>query len=339
MTVGRQRNATATSEDEREPLNDDTIARRSHSAESPWQIPPFGWWRALVRVVRRIGREMLWIECAGVAFFALLSLFPALVAAVSIYGLVTDAALAEGHLALTRTVLPAPVYQILDDRVTALVGQSDATLGLSLLISLGVALWSASRGMNTIILVSSHAYREIDRRNFFLRALLSMVFTVGAAGILIVSILVIAAAPVVLEILPIDRGTQLLVALIRWPVLAAAILVGLLCLYRFAPHRRVARWRWIFPGALLSSLGWLLFSFAFSVYVEVVADLEATFGSLSALIVLMLWMYYSVMVIVFGALLNAELEYQTATDTTAGPSRPMGRRGAYVADHVHERRD
>lgn len=287
-----------------------------------------------MRVARRIGEDMLWIECAGVAFFALLSLFPALVLAVTTYGLVTDAVLAEKHLTLIADILPEYVHQILENRVRALVDQPDITLGLGLLVSLAVALWSASRGMNTIILVSSHAYRERDRRRFVVRVILSLVFTIGAGSILTVSLIAIAIAPAVLALVPIGGVEELVLGLARWPILAAAILAGLFLLYRFAPDRRAARWRWVLPGALLSTVGWLLFSFAFSFYVETVPDLDAVFGSLSAIVVLMLWLYYSVMVVLVGALLNAELEYQTGCDTTAGPARPAGSRGAYVADHV-----
>lgn len=314
-------------------------ARRAQASLSPWQIPLSGWWRALMRVARRIGEDMLWIECAGVAFFALLSLFPALVLAVTTYGLVTDAVLAEKHLTLIADILPEYVHQILENRVRALVDQPDITLGLGLLVSLAVALWSASRGMNTIILVSSHAYRERDRRRFVVRVILSLVFTIGAGSILTVSLIAIAIAPAVLALVPIGGVEELVLGLARWPILAAAILAGLFLLYRFAPDRRAARWRWVLPGALLSTVGWLLFSFAFSFYVETVPDLDAVFGSLSAIVVLMLWLYYSVMVVVIGALLNAELEYQTAADTTRGSWRPMGERGAYVADHAPDQND
>lgn len=255
-------------------------------------------------------------------------------AAVSTYGLLTDPGLAAEHLALARDLLPAEAYGILEQRVTTLVAQPGSSLGIGLLLSLAIALWGASRGMNTLILVSGHAYRERDGRSFLVRSLLSFAFTFGAAGLLLVSVLALAALPVVLELLLIDEATQLLLTLLRWPVLGTAILLGLLCLYRFAPHRRLARWRWVLPGALFATLGWLFFSYAFSLYMELAPNFGEEFGSLSAVVVLMLWMYYSVMVVLLGALLNAELEYQTGRDTTAGPEQPRGRRGAYVADHV-----
>lgn len=307
---------------------------QGRSAESPRQIGLRGWLTVLFRAAKRIGAERLWIEAAGVAFFALLSLFPALVAAVSTYGLVTDPALVHDHLALARELMPASAYQVLEQRVTALVEQSSTSLGLSLFISLAVALWGASRGMNTMILVSGHAYREEEQRGFIARTLLAFALTIGAAGILLLSVFALGALPMILNVLLLDSGTQLLVQLLRWPILAASIFLGLLCLYRFAPYRRSARWRWILPGALLSSIGWLIFSYAFSLYISFAPDFGEEFGSLSAVVVLMLWLYYSVMVIVFGALLNAELEHQTGRDSTVGPPKPIGQRGAYVADHL-----
>lgn len=303
-------------------------------AERPGQIPPRGWLAVVLRVVRRIGRERLWIESAGVAFFGLLSLFPALVAAVSAYGLVADARMVGVHLALVRDLLPAEAYGVLEQRVTTLIDQPSGSLGFGLLVSLALVVWGASRGMNTLILVCGHAYREPDGRGFLLRSLVSFAFTFGAVGLFLTSVLALAGLPILLDILLLDEGTQLLFTLLRWPLLGSAVFLGLFFLYRFAPHRRPARWRWLFPGALFATLGWMAFSYGFSLYIELAPNFGEEFGSLSSVVVLMLWLYYSVMVVLVGALLNAELEYQTGCDTTAGPARPAGSRGAYVADHV-----
>jgi len=315
---------------------DDGSGRR---ADRPHHIPWRGWWSVLLRIFGRINGERLWIEAAGVAFFGLMSLFPALVVAVTGYGLVADASLVNEHLATARGLLPAEAYDILEQRVTALAEQSGTSLGLGLLVSLAIALWGATRGMNTLILVCGHAYREPDERSFIGRTVLSFIFTFGAASLFLFSVLTLGALPILLQILQVEAHIQVQVSLLRWPVLAVAIFLGLLVLYRFAPHRRSARRRWLLPGAILASLGWLAFSFGFSLFVELAPNFGEEFGSLSAVIVLMLWIYYSVMVIVVGALLNAELEYQTERDTTVGPSRPMGERGAYVADHVVEKPD
>lgn len=250
-----------------------------------------------------------------------------------------DAALVGDHMALLRNLMPIEAYAVLDQRATSLVEQPRGSLGLGLLVSLAIALWGASRGMNTLILVSGHAYREADRRHFLVRTLLSFAFTLGAAAMLLASVLALAGLPMVFRVLLLDSRTELLLTLLRWPLLGGAIFLGLLCLYRFAPHRRPPRWRWVLPGTLLATLGWLLFSFGFSLYVRLSPNFGEAFGSLSAVVALMLWLYYSVMVVLGGALLNAELELQTGRDTTAGPERPRGERGAFVADNVAGPRD
>lgn len=308
-------------------------AGRGREADSPRRIPLRGWLSAGLRIYRRVGEERLWIEAAGVAFFGLMSLFPALVVAVTAYGLVADAHLVGQHLALAQGLLPQDAYDLLERRATTLAEQSGTSLGLGLLISLAIALWGASRGINTLILVVSHAYRAQDRRGFILRTALSFAFTFAAAGIFLLAVLALAGLPILLRALVTEEGDPLQVVLLRWPILAGAIFLGLLFLYRFAPHRRRARWRWVLPGAALACLGWLVFSYGFSKFVALSPNFGQEFGSLAAVIVLMLWIYYSVMVIIVGALLNAELEYQTGEDTTVGPARPMGERGAYVADN------
>lgn len=306
--------------------------RRGWEADSPRRIPLRGWLSTGLRIYRRIGEERLWIEAAGVAFFGLMSLFPALVVAVTAYGLVTDAHLVGQHLALAQGLLPQDAYDLLERRATTLAEQSGTSLGLGLLISLAIAFWGASRGINTLILVISHAYRAQDRRGFILRTALSFAFTLAAAGIFLLAVLALAGLPILLRALVVEVD-HLQVVLLRWPILAGAIFLSLLFLYRFAPHRRRARWRWIIPGAVAACLGWLAFSFGFSTFVALSPNFGQEFGSLAAVIALMLWIYYSVMVIIVGALLNAELEHQTGRDTTIGPARPMGERGAYVADN------
>lgn len=319
---------------ERERVDRAEAGPEGRFADAPTEIPGRGWWKVAKRAVGRLIGENLSTECAGVAFFGLFSLFPAIVAAVLVYGLVADAALVREHLAVARDFLPGAAYQILEDRVVALASQPASSLGIGLLVSLVLALWSASRGVSTMILVIGLAYRETDERGFLTGVVISVLFTLGGAAFLLFAVLAVAAIPAIVSILPLGPAEETLVELVRWPVLAVVVMLAITCLYRFGPDRENPKWRWILPGAVLSSALWLIFSFAFSFYVDNFASYDAYFGSLAAIVVLMLWLYYSIMIIVLGAVLNAELEYQTERDSTTGPPEPMGERGAYVADNV-----
>lgn len=304
------------------------------TADAPGQMPWRGWGRVLRRVVRRLGVEGLSTAAGGVAFFAMMSLFPAIVAAVLVYGLVADVAIVGQHLALIHNLMPASAYKVLEDQITTLVTRPSTGLGWGLLISLGIAIWSASRGIAALIEIIGMAYRQKDNRSILRSILLSFVMTFLGGVFLFFTVLVVGAVPAVMRVLRLPAGAETLVELVRWPILAAAVVIAILFLYRFAPHRENAKWRWIFPGALVASAAWMLFSLAFSLYVDNFASYDATFGSVAAIVVLMLWLYYTIFIIVVGAVLNAELEMQTIEDSTTGAPLPMGERGAYVADHV-----
>jgi membrane protein len=304
------------------------------TAEGPGRMPWRGWRRVIRRVVRRLGVEGLSTAAGGVAFFALMSLFPAIVAAVLIYGIFADPGIVREHLALIRHLIPTSAYKVLEDQITALVTRPATGLGWGLLISLVIAIWSASRGIAALIEIIGMAYRQKDNRSILKSILLSIVFTFLGGVFLLFTVLMVGAVPALLRVMWLPSGTETLVELVRWPILAAAIVAAILCLYRFAPDREEAKWRWIVPGALLASGAWMLFSLGFSLYVDNFASYDATFGSVAAIVVLMLWLYYTIFIIVVGAVLNAELEMQTVEDSTTGPPVPMGERGAYVADHV-----
>lgn len=305
-------------------------------ADRPAQIPWTGWKRILRRTFGMMSDADLSLRCAGVAFFTFLSIFPVLACFVLIYGLVsTPASLREQMVSLQQFV-PASVYSVVQERLDALLDQPEIGLGIGLAISFVLALWSGSRGTNALVSTISSAYHETVERNFIKAAILSLGMTLGALVFLIGALFSIAAIPVILNALPVTALTETLALWARWPVLAIAVIISIAVLYRVAPHRESPRWKWVTPGALLATFLWLILSAAFSIYVEQFGNYSATFGSLSVAVVMMLWIYYSTMVVALGAALNAEIEHQTKVDTTIGPNAPMGERGAYVADNLPE---
>ena len=306
-------------------------------AHAPPEISTRGW----VSVSRRVGRALmgdaLWTNCACVGFFGFLSIFPILAIFVLIYGLASDPASIASQMAALEPFVPEMVYELLEDRLQSLAANSTENLTIGLLISTAVALWTGSRGTNATIDLLNVAYHETSSRSFVRRAATAITITIAGLMGLIVILFTVAAIPLLTNNLPIPRLAETVALWGRWPVLAVMIFGGLMFLYRYAPNRRDARWRWLLPGAVLASVLWMLLSLLFSIYVERFNDYGATFGTLSVAVVLMLWIYYSALVIAIGAIFNAEIELQTRIDSTVGPARPRGERGAVVADALPPR--
>lgn len=303
-------------------------------AETPFQIPLKGWWPILKRVYARFIEADISIRCAGVAFFTFFSIFPAIAASVLTYGLFLDRQVLRTHLGAIEPFLPPEAFTIISDRLDALLAQPETGLGLGLLFALAVALWSGSRGIGSLVGLMSEAYRENDKRSFIVSALLSIGLTVGGIVFLAVAIVTVAALPAIFLILPFGEFFERLVLLLRWPLLFLFVMAALMVLYRLGPDRKDAQLVWLVPGAFISTVGWVLLSLLFSFYVENFGNFSATFGSLSVAVVTMLWLNYTILIFTLGALLNAEAEYQTRIDTTVGAPKPMGLRGAVVADEV-----
>jgi membrane protein len=305
-----------------------------HDAPRPTAIPPRGW----LAVARRLGREViekdLSLVAAGCAFFAFLALFPALTVMVSLYGLVLDPASVDRQLEAVREFLPPDVLLVIGGRLRDLAAAGTEPLGWGLVIGLVVALWSATAGTKALMSALNICYREVEKRGFLRFQATALGFTLaGILGVLF-ALTVIVGVPAVVSFDWLGPVARLALRLVSWALLAGFILVAVAVLYRYGPSRREARWRWITPGSLLVAVLWLLSSAAFSFYVANLAAYGATYGSLGAAVVLALWFYITAFVVLLGASLNAELELQTARDTTVAPEKPIGARGAYVADHV-----
>lgn len=302
------------------------------TATSPEGIPAGGWWAILKRTFAQIGSDRVLAVAAGVTFYGLLAIFPALTAFISLYGLVADPQQVIAHLAVLETVMPMAAFDLLREQALRLVGNGGQELSLALLASVGLSLWSANAGMKAIFDALNVAYGEDEKRGFVRLNLISLAFTVGAMLFGLLAIVALVAVPVVINLLPLGETLTSLLALGRWPLIAVIVMLGLAALYRFGPSRDAPQWRWVSPGAVVAAVGWLGGSVAFSWYVANFADYDETYGAIGAVIGLMSWMWLSAIVILIGAELNSESERQTWRDTTRGPPQPLGVRGADAAD-------
>ncbi|MDK1384654.1 YihY/virulence factor BrkB family protein [Sinorhizobium sp. 8-89] len=312
---------------------------RGRDAVTPGDIPAKGMRDVFWRVVSEIAEERIVLIAAGVSFYLLLALFPALAALVSIYGLVSDPSAIGTHMSMLAAVLPPGSYDLIMDQLQNLTTQKTTTLGIGFLVSLLVSLWSAANGIAALFDAMNVAYGENEKRGFLSRTLLCLAFTFAALLFAVVLIVAIGVVPAVLAYLWLDRWVEVLTKVARWPAILLLATIGTVLIYRFGPSRERAKLRWLNWGAVFSTLLWLAASWIFSFYLEHFANYNATYGALGALAGLMMWVWISVIILIVGALLNAELEHQTATDSTTGEPLPMGERGAYVADTLGKAAD
>jgi membrane protein len=313
--------------------------KRGRFAGRPSAIPIRGWRDIAIRAKREIKQDYVSLLAAGVAFFALLALVPGLVTLVSLYGLVADPADIQRNVDDVLAAAPREVRDLVQSQLSSIVDSSSPGLRFGAIAGLVVALWSASSGMKHLIAAVNRAYDEEETRGFIRLRGLSLMLTIGAALALLVALYALVIAPNSLS----DEGssnvlrTTLLV--VRWPLLAIGAMVGLAIIYRYAPNRDEPRWRWVSPGAVIATLVWLAASVGFTIYSANFGRYNETYGALGAIVVVMLWLYISTFATIAGAELNAELERQTALDTTTGRPEPMGEREAYAADTLGESPD
>jgi membrane protein len=307
---------------------------QGHDAETPTEIPSSGWWSIAKRTVSEANNDRVMTEAAGITFYALLSLFPGLTALVSIYGLFADRATIQGHLSDLSGFLPEGGMSIINEQLERLVSSPQEALGFGAIVGLLAALWSANQGTKAMMDALNIVYEEEEKRGFFYRTLLSLGMTFGALLFVVVALAGIIVVPVVLNFLWLGQGTETLISLARWPILLVAITLLLAVLYRYGPSRQPARWRWVSYGGIFAAIAWAIVSAGFTFYVGRFGNYDATYGSLGAVIGFMTWIWLSSIVVLVGAELNAEMEHQTARDTTTGPEQRMGSRGAVMADTV-----
>ncbi len=277
------------------------------------------WKPILYRTYNEINDDRLLALAAGVVFYGLLALFPAITALVSSYALFANVSTVNSHLATIASLMPASAFKIVDEQVTRIVTRGTGDLGAAFFIGLALAVWSANAGVKAIIDSLNICYGVKERRGFIKLNAVSLAFTVSAIAGLLLAIAAIVVLPLVMSFLHAGRYGELAIAWLRWPALLLMLLFGLAMLYRFGPDLDNARWRWISPGAAFAAVAWVGGSALLSWYLASFADYDATYGSLGAAIGLMMWLWMTAIVVLVGAELNSEIEAEE-TAHLEGPS-------------------
>jgi membrane protein len=309
---------------------------RGREANTPEQIPPRGWSDILWRVLWSISADRILSTSGGVAFFALLAVFPGIAAIVSLYGLFADAGTIGRHLSLLSGFFPAGVLELIAEQITLISRQGNETLGTAFAASLFIAIGSANSGMAALFDALNVVYDEREKRSLVRFYFTTFLFTLAGIVFVLLAITGVVVLPMMLKFVGLATATERLVAIMRWPVLLLTIVVSLACIYRYGPSRRDARWHWVTWGSICGALLWMGVSMLFSWYVATFDSYNKTYGSLGAGVGFMVWLWISAVIVLLGGELNAEMEHQTARDTTEGGSKPLGSRGAMMADHIGE---
>jgi membrane protein len=303
-------------------------------ADTPQEIPPKGWKDIAKRTMKSVKEDQVPLLSAGVAFYALLSLFPLVIAAVSIYGLVADPASVRDQIQNLSKMLSPETAKLVGTQLVQVTSGAGGALGLATILGILTALWSASSGMKALITGVNLAYDETETRKFAKLRGLALAFTLGSMVLMGIALATIVGYPPIADTLP--TVLRWLVAIIRFAILGGLLVVALAVLYRFAPNRDQPKWSWVSTGSLVATVLWVLATIGFALYATFFGNYNKTYGALAGVIILMFWLFISAFVVLVGAELNTEMELQTVKDTTKGPAQPMGERGGQAADHVAE---
>jgi len=303
-------------------------------AKSPFEFSLKDWWTITRLSFAEIGQDNVSIVSAGVAFFSMLAIFPMITAGLSIYGYFADPSVAQEQLYTISDILPEDVWVLINDQVQAVTGASNKAIGIKIILGILAALWASGAGIRAMIRGLNIAYGEVDNRKFLKNSGLAVVFTLGALLMMFISLTVIIGVPSVLAILKLDGITATITRWLPWSLLVFAFGFSCAILYRYGPNRRPAKLRWVMPGVIFAVISWLIISAGFSKFVAAFGTYNKTYGSLGAVIVLLVWLWLTNWVIIVGAEINGEMERHTRCDTTRGPDRPIGKRGAAMADYA-----
>jgi membrane protein len=305
-----------------------------HEADTPVQIPPRGWWQVTRRAFAESKADHVPMLAAGVAFFAFLAVFPALIAGLTLYGLVADPAQVAQQVEALAGALPEDAQPLITDQLGSVVASDNGALGIGLVVSLLAALWSASSGTGNLVQAINLAYDEEETRGFVKLRATALLLTLGAIVFMLVTLALVAVVPALLNTLPLGPVATVLTQVVRWALLIAVVVVGLAVVYRVAPDRDAPRIRWASTGAIVATVLWIAGSVVFSLYVDNFGRYNRTYGALAGVVALLLWLYLTSYIVLLGAEINAEAERQTERDTTRGRPVPMGERRAVAADEV-----
>ncbi len=313
-----------------------------YEAIRPWQMPRQAWWQVLKRCFVMNGFHNLPLLAAGVAFYTFLSVTPLLASTVLLYGLIGNAGTVERSMQTVIEMVPADAARLIQEQLTSAVETSDGIAGIALAVSLFLAIFGASRASKGLIGALNIINGERESRSIVKFNLTSIGLTVAAVFVAVVGI-GSASVFAVLQTIKLgfaDSALATLIKVLTWVFALSLGSFGFGLINRFGPDRRAAKWQWLTPGSLLSTFLWIAVSFGFSLYVAFISDYNATYGSLSGIVVFLMWLFLSCYALLLGALLNAEAERQTTMDTTIGRDRPVGERGANMADiHFSEELD
>jgi membrane protein len=307
-------------------------------ASTPAQIPAKGWWQVTKRAFAEGKADNVPILAGGVAFFAFLALFPAIIAALTLYGLVADPATVAGQVGSLAQLLPETARPLVVDQLNSVASGSGGALGIGLIISLLAALWSASGGTMNLIKATNVAYDEDESRGFIKLRGIALLLTLGAVVFVLLAVALVAVVPVLFGALGLGGIGLVLAQVLRWVLLVVLVVCALAIVYRVAPDRDSPRFSWVSTGAIVATVLWVVASVLFSLYVSNFGSYNKTYGALAGVIVLMLWLYLTSYLVLLGAEINAESEKQTSRDSTTGPETPRGQRGAEAADAVADGR-
>lgn len=307
---------------------------RGRMAERPWEISLQGWRDIGLRLWHDISDNNIFIIAAGVAFYAFLSIFPALVAIVSIYGIVANPADIQQQFSNYSGMLPEAARTLLSQQLQRIASSPAPAMSAGVIVGSFFTLWSATQGTKAFIAALNIVYDEKEKRGFLQYNKLALLMTLGVILLIVFALILIVALPTVLNIISFPAAIATVISFFPWLLLAGVFIFGLSALYRYGPSRKEAQWYWVSPGSVVATVLWIAISVLFSFYVGNFGKYANTYGSLGAIIILLLWFYWSAFATLLGAALNAEMEHQTTIDTTKGQPKPMGKRGAYVADTI-----
>jgi membrane protein len=301
-------------------------------ADSPAEIPAKGWFQITKRSLKEVGEDNLTLIAGGIAYSWFLSLFPMMIAAVSIYGLVVDPSEVQAQVDDFASGLPQAAQDLILKQLQSISSSSGGGMSLTLILSIALALWSASAGMAGLVQALNIAYDEKDERNFVIKRGLAILLTIGFLVFIALAIILVGVFPIVLSALGANAFVTVLAQIIRVVVLVATFGLFLALLYRVAPHRDAPQLKWLSLGAIVATVIWVVASVLFSFYVDNFGSYSETYGALAGVVVLLLWFWLTALVILLGAEINAETEAQTEKDSTTGPPQPLGQRQAVKAD-------
>ena len=302
-------------------------------AERPTEIPARGWLQVAKRGWKEAKADQVPLLAAGVAFYAFLAIFPGLIAVVTIYGLFADPATIANQLNSMTTALPDEASQIITDQVTALSSRRQA-LGVGLIISVVIALWSASAGISNLLTAVNVAYDEEEKRGFVKKRLMSLGLTLAAIVFMVIILGLVAVLPPLLQAVFGTGALSWLLQIAGWLVMVVLVAIALAVIYRLGPDRDAPRMRWVSVGAVVATAIWLIASIGFSIYTATFGNYAKTYGVFAGIVVLLFWLWLTMYAILLGAEINAEAEQQTVADTTKGQEEPLGQRGAVKADSI-----